>query len=134
MSMENAIERLKAAGEREEKEQYRAGVAAGREWAMRMATPKQLRRVDEYTEDCKGWWDFSDTWNAPFGATDYFAFAVLGISTDDGGSRTKNHCHAPAAFWEKALGDDAYRIEDQDFFFGFGDGVVAFWDEVKDNL
>lgn len=126
--MEEVLARLKAAAAVEENEDYQAGLRAGEEWAKRDATPKQLRRVAIWAQGNRSdWWDVDSTgWLAPFGATDYFAFAA---TPDRNGDRD-----FPEEFWQKALGDDAGRVNDADFFHGFGDGAVALWERVSDKL
>jgi hypothetical protein len=129
-SMDDVINRLKAAAELEDREDYQAGFAAGERWAKARATPKQLRRLAEYLDsfnEYTDWYDIDGGWNAPWGATGYFALAVLGLK-DDEADRT-----AADAFWEQALGDDE-RVRDQDFFHGFGDGALDVWEKVQDKL
>jgi len=126
-SMKDVIERLQAAKELDANNDYQAGLKAGREWAEKEASPKQLQRVTDYVEssdqDGFNWWDSEAAWLAPFGAADNFALAALGVGRDDR--------DAPAEFWEQVLGDDACLIKDDDFFHGFGDGAAEVWNEVK---
>jgi hypothetical protein len=122
---------LKAAQELEANEDYQDGLEAGRRWAKDDATPKQLRRISNYVNADHGsvdWWDVdSPHWRAPFGATDVFVFKAW---PDRNGDR-----HAAADFWETALGEDArHRIEDADFFRGFGEGVAEIWGQGEDKL
>jgi hypothetical protein len=131
--MDDVIARLKAAAELEGNEEYQDGFKAGQEWAKKVARPKELKRIAkhiaEYTIDLVAgwWWDVdSPAWSAPFGAVDYFVFAAWPQRYDDR--------DAPKEFWEQALGDDAHRIDDADFFRGFGEGAVEIWEQVKDEL
>jgi hypothetical protein len=106
---------------------YKDGKHAGRDWAEQTATVKELRRLADYCENTEGiWYELDRDWLAPFGATDYFVFAVWPKCKDDRG--------APPDFWEQALGDDAHRIQDEDFFHGFGDGAIEVWNEIRDEL
>lgn len=131
MTKESIVKRMQSAKDEEGKENYLEGQAAGRQWAAKDATPKQLKRLAAYVEDCDrnsvAWWD-SETpmWNAPFSAPDYLFFE---ISPKDQGDR-----HAPGEFWEHVLGDEAEERYDADFLKGFGEGALAVWDEVKDEL
>lgn len=126
-NMDEVVARLRAAAELEANEEYQAGMEAGRAWALQQATPKQLRRASEYINSVEEWWDTdSPMWNAPFGATDYFVFDIWPSRKDDR--------HAPGEFWERALGDDARRVEDADYFRGFGEGAAEVWDQVADKL
>jgi hypothetical protein len=131
MSTQEVVQRLKAAQEKEDQMERDEGKAAGRKWAERTATPKELRRVAEYIDRCEQdntpWHDVDfPGWMAPFGATDYFVFAIRPQDKDDR--------DAPGQFWEEALGDDAHRIEDSDFLRGFGEGAVEVWNEVSAQL
>jgi hypothetical protein len=131
--MSDVIERLKAAAELEANEDYQDGLEAGRRWAKEDARPKQLRRLSAYIEEFEqpsssvSWWDIDSTgWSAPFGALDYFVFAVWPDRKDDR--------DASDSFWQGALGDHAHRANDPDYFRGFGEGAVEIWNEVCDKL
>jgi hypothetical protein len=134
MAKEDIVKRLKATQEAGADEEYQDGKQAGREWAEREATAKELKRISEYIEMMErqtgshyNWWDVDYSgWMAPFGATDYFVVAGRPSRKEDRG--------APEEFWEEALGDDKHRIEDADFFHGFGDGVAEVWNEVSHEL
>jgi pyrimidine deaminase RibD-like protein len=127
---QDAIARLKAAGKAESTEEYQGGFDAGRAWAQNTASPGQLRRLYAYTANFDShfdWWDVDYVgWLAPYGATDYFVFAVSPECRYDRG--------APTEFWELALGDESHRVADADFFHGFGDGAVAMWSEVEGQM
>ncbi len=120
--MDHVLARLKAAGDLEAKEDYEAGFQAGKEWAKNYAKPKELMRLAEYIADDEGitWWDVDDPfWDAPFAAMDVFVFAVW--------PHRKGHGNAPREFWSRVLDDDMARIQDADFFHGFGDGAADVW-------
>jgi hypothetical protein len=130
-TMDETIARLRAVAEVEENETYQAGYQAGQEWAKGTASPKQLRRlakrIDDFEDDSETWWDIDHPgWRAPLGATGHFAAAVLGDKDSEQ--------HEVDSFWEEALGDDVNRIQDSDFFHGFGHGAAAVWEQVKDKL
>jgi hypothetical protein len=130
-TMDDVIVRLKAAAELEANEDYQSGMEAGRAWAREDASPKELRRlsdyIDTYAHERIDWWDIDHPgWPAPLGATGCFVEAVWPQRKDDR--------HAPGEFWEQALGDDADRVQDPDFFRGFGEGAVEVWEQVKDRL
>jgi hypothetical protein len=128
-TMDETIARLRRARELEDNIDYQSGLEAGRRWARTKAKPKELRRAAEYIEGEFGtdWFDVDYSgWSAPFGATDYFVFAVW--------PRHKDDREAPKEFWDLALGDDAHCIEDADFFRGFGEGAAEIWDQVCDKL
>jgi hypothetical protein len=130
--MDDVVARLKAAAELEANEDYQAGLEAGRQWAKEEATPKQLRRIGDYIDSYAtnysfSWWDIDfPGWNAPFGALDQFVFAVWPDRKEDR--------EASDDFWRQALGDDAHRINDCDYFHGFGEGAVEVWNEVAHKL
>jgi hypothetical protein len=131
--MKDVIERLKAAAEIEASEVYQAGREAGETWAKEDATPKQLRRLTEYTDgidnepSAPDWWDV-DYPHVRVAATYAFAFAALGVNPLNG------DVEEAQAFWSQALGDNAERIEDGDFLHGFGDGAADVWRQVEDRL
>jgi hypothetical protein len=127
--MNDVIDRLKAAAELEANEDYQDGFKAGQAWAKQVARPKELKRIAEFVDSNEGpeWWDVDyPGWLAPFGAVDYFVFAAWPSRQGDR--------DAPREFWEQALGEDVHRLEDADFFRGFGEGVVEVWDQVSDKL
>jgi len=68
------------------------------------------------------------TSNKNWDATGAFVLAVTGTNKDDADR------YVFEGFWEQALGDDAGRIEDADFFQGFGHGALDVWEKVKDKL
>jgi len=127
---EDVVDRLRVAREQAAKEEYEDGQNAGRKWAKSTATPKELKRLERYANNgggSEGWWDVDcPNWCAPFGAADYFVFALR--------LRDKDNPDAPNQFWKEALGGDMHRIQDGDFLRGFGEGAIAVWEQVKDRL
>jgi cell pole-organizing protein PopZ len=139
-TMNDVIARLTAAAELEANEEYQAGLEAGRAWAKEKATPKQLRRLAKYIEDLEDpdpgfWWEVNDVrWVLDgISATYSLAEAVWPDCKADPPDCKKDPT-GPGRFWKQALGDDAGRVEDRDFFRGFGEGAVKLWNEVKDML
>jgi hypothetical protein len=131
LSKEEVVKRLQATQEEDAQQEYAAGEQAGKEWAGRQATAKQLKRAAQWVSSFDNspvtWWDIdSPGWNAPFGPTDRFVFAVLPDRKDDR--------DAPAEFWKRALGAEADRVADGDFFHGFVDGAVELWEQVEGEL
>jgi hypothetical protein len=133
MTKEDVVQRLKSLEGQESEEEYAEGKQAGRAWAEREATPKELRRlaryIDLFERERSGpcWWDVELRGWRGGSATDCFVFAIRPSRKDD--------ASAPREFWEEVLGDDdAGRIEDADFFHGFGDGAVEVWNEVCGEL
>lgn len=131
LSKEDVVKRLRATQEEDAQQEYEAGKEAGQEWAGRQATAKQLKRaaqwVSSFDDTHLDWWDVdSPGWTAPFGPTDRFVFA---ISPDRKGDKD-----APAEFWKRALGDEADRVADGDYFHGFVEGAVEVWEEVQGEL
>jgi hypothetical protein len=130
MSKKDVVNRLKAAQEADT-EDYDDGKAAGREFAEKQATLKELNGIAKYIElldrdPRTTWWDIdAPGWNAPLGAVGGFANAA----------RRKIETWQDAEeFWQGILGDDFERIHDADFFHGFGDGAMEVLDEVQDQL
>jgi hypothetical protein len=131
MSKEDVIKRMRTADENDT-EDFDGGKQAGREWAERDASPKELRRLVRYMKGFDSypgvsWWDVDANWSGPGGAADRFVWAAWPSRKED---RT-----ASGEFWESALGEDNVdRVEDSDFLRGFGEGAAEVWDEVKDEL
>jgi hypothetical protein len=70
----------------------------------------------------------SSLWTLPFGATDSFAFAALGLKGD------RQEQTPSEGFWGETLGDDASRAQDADFLRCFGEGAADVWRKVPDKL
>src|SRR5262245_29361945 len=75
VSKQDVVNRLKALKEQEKAEEFEDGKAAGRAWAERTATPKELERLVTFRQNCEqrdshDWWDTSSDY---FVATDQFA-------------------------------------------------------------
>jgi hypothetical protein len=123
-TMDEVIERLKAAAKIEENKEYQAGHKAGVRWAKANASPKELRRIADYIDGHQGdWADIDDSWNAP----ESFVFAMRPKWKADG--------IAADEFWEQALGDDgAQQIKDEDFLRGFGEGAMEIWEMVSHEI
>jgi hypothetical protein len=131
LSREEIVKRLQATQEDDARQDYEAGKQAGQAWAGRQATAKQLKRAAQWVSSFDNapvvWWDVaSPAWNAPFGPTDHFVFAVWQDRRDDK--------DAPAEFWQRALGAEADRVADGDYFRGFVEGAVELWEEVEGEL
>jgi hypothetical protein len=132
MQKQDIVKRLKATKDNDT-EDYEDGKAAGQQWAAEEATAKELERIARYIRRMEAgqgsshvaWWHVgAPQWRVS--PTHEFAYAAQPKYKDD-----------PSAaddFWQAALGDDAERIEDPDFFHGFGDGVVEVWNEVQADL
>jgi hypothetical protein len=128
-NLDDVAARMKAADELEGKEEYQAGFKAGQQWAKDIAKPKQLRRLERYIDlfahESVDWFDVDGRWDWPGGCTGALVMAVLNLSKDE------VERHTFALFWEKALGEQAKRIEDAGFFHGFGDGALDMWVKVQ---
>jgi hypothetical protein len=122
MNKADIVKRLKATKEQEREEEFEDGKKAGREWAQSDATAKELERLDKYitnTED--DWWTTTDS-----ASRGLFVWAAWPSRREEYG--------ATDDFWQQALGNDAHRIEDDDYFRGFGVGAVEAWLEVKNEV
>jgi hypothetical protein len=129
MSKEDVIRRMKAAGVEESEQEKAEGVAAGRAWAEREATPGELRRLQRYCDSIgNDWWQIigrDDTSAYSPGELIYFGF-------HPGDDKDRD---AAEAFWESAIGEGYEgRMTDGDFLDGFVDGALAVWSEVRDKL
>jgi hypothetical protein len=100
---------------------YRAGFHAGQTWAKHQASRAQLEWLEEYVKDAhpeSPWWERMGSDGEGLDASDYLAFAVQTDSYDDDPG-------AAAAFWKRALGEEAHRVHNADFLRGFGEGAVG---------
>jgi hypothetical protein len=107
---------------------YRAGFQAGQEWAKNQADRDQLERLADHVAGAvpeSPWWESMDSDGGGLDASDYLAIIVQTGSDDDDDA---------AAFWKRALGEQAHRICDETFLRGFGEGAVAVWEQVQDKL
>jgi hypothetical protein len=119
--MDDVIARLKAAAELEENDAVQDGVTAGRGWAMRQATPKELRRLEDQ-RDGDGWLRVRDA-RQPW-------ITLVGIIQGN----ENLHAMSAQAFWKAVLGETSLKPSDLDFLRGFIDGALDVWDKVKDQL
>ena len=129
MTRQDIVKCPKGLQEDENMAEYDEGKVAGREWASRSASPKELRRIAKYIEMYEVQWDNKVLW---WDTQDRLRNATVEFVVAARGSGEQND--DPADFWTDALGGDAHRIEDRDFFHGFGHGVLEVWKEVKDEL
>jgi hypothetical protein len=108
---------------------YRAGFQAGQEWAKNQADRDQLERLVDHVDGAvpeSPWWESTGSDGGGLDASDYLAFAAQTDSYDDDPDA--------AAFWKRALGEQAHRISDETFLRGFGEGAVEVWEQVRDKL
>jgi len=107
--MDDVIARMKAAAQLEAKEAYQAGLEAGRGWAKKKASPKELQRLENLgvAENAR-----------------HLAQTICGDALGD-----------PMEFWDLVLGVyEAEKADDPDFLRGFNNGAMEVWDQVKHKL
>ena len=130
MTKEEVVQRLRAAHEEESQSDIADGKEAGRTWAEREATPKELRRLQAFKDGCRDWEKFQRSQgrgSSSRGASERLYFA---IHPEHDGERTE-----ASDFWEAVLGgDDKDRAHDPAFVWGFAEGALEVWDEHKDDL
>jgi hypothetical protein len=113
-NFDDVIARMKAKAALEEKQEYEAGLEAGRIWAREDASPKELRRLEAagHAENAER---LAQTIWPEIGRQKF------PVTSED--------------FWNKALGEDnVARADDADFLRGFEDGALEVWAHVKHSL
>src|SRR5262245_15860587 len=108
--MDEVIARLKAAAEFEKNEAVQAGLDAGRGWAMRQATPKELKRLEKLIVWTR-WLRVRDA-RQPW-------IALVGVIQGD----KDIHAMTAQAFWKAVLGETSQEPNDVDFLEGFVKGA-----------
>jgi hypothetical protein len=111
---EEEVKRLKAGGEEDAREEYRAGYKAGVAWAREDARLVELLYIGNHTRVFPRWWD--GLAKPPFWAANRLAMAAWPEAREDRGLLQ--------TFWEDALGGDSWRVRAPYFLRGFGEGVV----------
>jgi hypothetical protein len=124
-TMDNVIERLRASKIQRVNVVQRLGGEAGKDWAKNIAEFDELERIaDIDTSDY-----FAGQPNAPYGWSDYLAFAILGTSRDDMDASISGD------FWDSALGDSRDpRLESEKFLEGFIDGAADVYRDVASKI
>ncbi len=123
MTKEEVRKRLQATKAEDAGQEYAEGKAAGREWAERLATAKELLRLRQHINQAhvlgECYWK-----SGRVEASNRIVEAIRPI-----------HAFVPETFWEEALGDnEKERIGDEDFLHGFVDGAIEIWAEHADEL
>lgn len=123
--MSKTIERLRQADEAELSEQTQDGKQAGRAWAERQATPKQLRRLDRFWETAAHdlWQWFHGNTNDAFSPGERLAEIISGEDMDR---------HARHDWWRDVVDGDPWT--DADWVEGFCGGAMEVWGEVEDQI
>lgn len=122
-SMNEVIQRLKAAADLEANEEHQEGRKAGERWARQRATPKQLARL----------WEAETTDGVIRGAPNHLGWPGLIHYVL---SRVKEMDRSDIqAFWGRAIGvENVSRLHEVDFARGFVDGALSVWEQVRDKL
>jgi len=120
-TMQDVIDRLKAAEKIESNEGLQKGYAAGENWAKTKATPKQLRRLDNANLD-----DAFDVEPDAFG----YSGILFTIINGDFCDRVQLQ-----EYWDGVLGDWK-EIEEGNgsFAYGFAEGAAKIWRSVKSKI
>jgi hypothetical protein len=112
--------------------EYKAGFAAGREWARTRASHEQLGRIADLREEHSGYeWDewFNDM------ASDYSYTAAESLALFVAGTKDwELSLKAAQAFWDEVgIGCPVERMIDS-FARGFAEGAYALWQDVQSQL
>lgn len=127
-TMDDVIERLKAADKEDASEAFANGKEAGDTWARQQGRPKQLRRLAEFPGDPT--YTISDMLGVFCnGMNSGIACGLFDWMKPHGDqSETRD-------FWDGILGDGGMElIEDEDFALGFFAGALEVWGKVEDKL
>ena len=151
-SVEEAIKRMKAIGENgPAAEADKSGTEAGKHWAMNFAQPGQLKRIEAFKSSMS-----ADEWEESMcsrGAAKELAIQIdpragrnLGATPEDDGPRRHRSrrrggrgpgghgpggWYGPREVWRSILD---CRPEHPAFFFGFAEGALEIWDQMKDQF
>jgi hypothetical protein len=129
-SMNDVIERMKAAAKLDASESYQDGKAAGTQWAKTQSRPRELKRIekaiDEYRGDVGEWVGIANN-----GSNRGIAVDLVEAITGD---TSFNHSDV-REFWDNLIGEPADRFdEEDDFARGFIEGAMEVWEAVKDHI
>jgi hypothetical protein len=129
VSKEDVVKRMKALKEREDEEDVAEGKEAGREWAEREASPRELRRLDSWRGRLGiDWCEVLHGHRSRGPGLPYLLYAELHPEDGDDSGTADD-------FWEGVLGEDeAKQIWDPEFLIGFVAGALEVWSEVKGEL
>jgi hypothetical protein len=122
---EEVLERLRSSIRRYKNEDYKRGDEAGRSWAKQHAEVQELENLASFHPKTQMhfWsWGPEDRDDA-----DSAARQVLAAMRPEGRSDRQ----ASKAFWQEVLGKEHPQGA---LLEGFVEGVLAFWNEVKDKL
>jgi hypothetical protein len=127
-SMKETIERLKAAKELEQDKSHRSGHEAGEKWAMNVAKPSELQRLEEYGDESQHSWEYDlEVMNNSRndGAGTVLAKVITG---DDELDR-----EGVESFWIQCMREPG-DFADTTFALGFVEGALQVWAAVKDHI
>ncbi|QJW93090.1 hypothetical protein [Frigoriglobus tundricola] len=120
-TMQQVVNRMKAAAKLEESAEHRAGKQAGEKWARDTATPAQLRRLAEIRDEL--FVGVPDTFGWP---------GILYVTFHKGADVDRAEVNG---YWSSVLGEkDAERIYEEQFASAFVEGALAVWAIVEPQL
>jgi hypothetical protein len=126
--MNKMIERLKTEEAAEAQAEYQDGRQAGESWANDEASPRQLKAL-ERLDECEPPRDVSYHLSVMVNGLNHGITEGLFSALHP---RQKEFDRPDVkAFWQSVLGEDAERIEDQDFARGFCEAALEAWRNVK---
>lgn len=122
------IRRLRASKDRAEKADAELGRADGRRWATEFALTPELVALDDISDA-----DLHQIiCNAPQGDADGPGARLFFCLDPDNDDPDRD---AATDFWSRACTGNAARLADSfDYLFGFVEGALAAWHEVKGQL
>lgn len=120
--MANVINRLRELSKEETSAAEKAGIECGRAWAKETATPKELRRLDEFRSDRN------------------YEQSMLMIDGHEGAASLNvlSAIQGSEADWRDAeeffSSESQPMLSEEGFATGFVDGALEVWHQVKDAL
>lgn len=120
--MANVINRLRELAKEETSAAEKAGIECGREWAKETATPKELRRLDEFRSDRN------------------YEESMLMIDGQEGAPSLNvlSAIQGSEADWRDAeeffSSESQPMLSEEGFATGFVDGALEVWHQVKDAI
>jgi hypothetical protein len=127
-TMDEVIARMKAAEERDSKEDYQAGVRCGENWAKLRATPKQLRRLQNAGGEGTSIEELLSAY-----ARGLNRGIAWGLYVDLTGEADPDRRDVEQ-FVEGVLGVELASLDEWDFARGFIEGALDVWHKVENRL
>jgi len=128
-TMKDVVDRLRASDLEHATDQEKQGRVDGYEWAKHRAQTHELRRLDEYKAEVGTPWPrLFDSGNSQYDAGGLFCSFIYPLIDED----YERAAEQADEFW-RAQGRECSGIE-MEYAYGFAEGALDLWYEVKDQL